>query len=203
MDAGKKPRIVVGMSGATGQIYGIRLVETLKAMGAEVHLVMSDWARRTTSLETQYTPEEVESLADYVYDNRDVGAAIASGSFHHDGMVIVPCSVKTLSGVANSWNENLLIRAADVTLKERKRLVLVVRETPLHRGHLELMLRAVDIGATILPPMPAFYYRPRAVNDIVIHTVARILDALDVRQELIKEWTGVSEVLHGEDLQVI
>lgn len=181
-------RIVIGLSGASGQIYGVRLLEESKALGAEVHLIMSEWAKKTMAMETEYDPEVVQKLADCVYDNHNLGASIASGSYHHQGMVIAPCSIKTLSGIANSWNENLLIRAADVTLKEHRPLILVVRETPLHRGHLELMLKAEMMGATILPPMPVFYNRPAQISDLVDYTVGRILDYLGFEQQLMPEW---------------
>ncbi|MGI6284697.1 UbiX family flavin prenyltransferase [Neomoorella humiferrea] len=199
----KKTKIVVGMSGATGQIYGIRLIEELKALGAEIHLVMSEWAKKTILMETDYEPEEIESLADYAYENYNVGAAIASGSFRHQGMVIAPCSIKTLSGIANSWNDNLLIRAADVTLKEHRPLILVVRETPLHRGHIELMLKADMMGATILPPLPAFYNHPATINDLVNHTVGRILDHLGFEQKLAAEWQGKGVPLRKDNLRAI
>lgn len=185
-------RIVVGISGATGAIYGIRLLEVLRKLGEiDIHLVVSNPAKQTIALETDYTMEQVESYAHHVYRATDIAAAISSGSFKTDGMVIIPCSIKTLSGIANSYDESLLVRAADVTLKERRRLVLVVRETPLHSGHLRLMTQATEMGAIIFPPMPAFYHRPQTVDDIVNQTVGRVLDLLGVdHADLFKRWSG-------------
>jgi 4-hydroxy-3-polyprenylbenzoate decarboxylase len=183
-------RLVVGISGASAAIYGIRLLEVLKETDVETHLVISSAAKRIILMETDFAIEEVEAMADHVYDIDDVGAAIASGSFKTDGMVIIPCSIKSLSAIANSYNADLLVRAADVTLKERRRLVAVVRETPLHKGHLQLMLRLTDMGAIIFPPLPAFYHRPKTVEDIVGHTVGRILDLFDVDHALFERWSG-------------
>jgi 4-hydroxy-3-polyprenylbenzoate decarboxylase len=178
----KKPsRLVVGLSGASGIIYGIRLLQILRDMpDVESHLIVSSAARRTLEYETDWKLRDVVALADYSYPFRDVGAAPASGSFRTLGMVVLPCSMRTLSGVALSSDENLLIRAATVTLKERRRLVLVTRETPLHLGHLRLMVQAAEIGAVIAPPVPAFYTRPESVGELVDHTVHRILDLLDL-----------------------
>ena len=183
-------RLIVGMSGASAAIYGIRLLEVLKETDVETHLVISSAAKKIILLETDFKVEEVEALADHVYDKDDIGAAIASGSFKTDGMVIIPCSIKSLSAIANSYGANLLLRAADVTLKERRRLVAVVRETPLHRGHLQLMLRLTDMGAIIFPPLPAFYHRPKTVEDIVDHTVGRVLDLFGVDHALFERWSG-------------
>jgi len=183
-------RLVVGISGASAAIYGIRLLEVLKETDVETHLVISSAAERIILTETDFTVEEVAAMADHVYDIDDVGATIASGSFKTDGMVIIPCSIKSLSAIANSYNADLLVRAADVTLKERRRLVAVVRETPLHGGHLQLMLRLTDVGAIIFPPLPAFYHRPKTVEDIVDHTVGRILDLFDVDHALFERWSG-------------
>jgi 4-hydroxy-3-polyprenylbenzoate decarboxylase len=183
-------RLIVGISGASAAIYGIRLLEVLKETDVETHLVISSAAERIILTETDFTVEEVEAMADHVYDIDDVGAAIASGSFKTDGMVIIPCSIKSLSAIANSYDADLLVRAADVTLKERRRLVAVVRETPLHRGHLQLMLRLTDMGAIIFPPLPAFYHRPKTVGDIVDHTVGRVLDLFDVDHTLFERWSG-------------
>src|SRR3954463_7953698 len=161
-------RIVVGISGASGAIYGVRLLEVLRAMdGIETHLIMSTGAKLTISYETDRDVDEVAGLADVVHDERDLAAGLASGSFLTAGMVVAPCSMRTLSGVANSANDNLIVRAADVHLKERRPLVLLVRETPLHLGHLRLMTDATENGATILPPLPGFYTRPRTVADLV------------------------------------
>jgi 4-hydroxy-3-polyprenylbenzoate decarboxylase len=183
-------RVVVGLSGATGVIYGIRLLEVLRQKGSiETHLVISNPARDTICLETDYSVAQVEALATRTYDIADLAAAISSGSFRTVGMAVVPCSIKTLSAIANSFNDNLLVRAADVTLKERRRLILVPRETPLHLGHLRLMQQVVEMGAILLPPMPAFYTRPATVDDIVNHTVARLLDLLDIEhQGLAQRW---------------
>lgn len=186
-------RLVVGMSGASAAIYGIRMLEALQRAEVESHLVVTDPARRIIPLETDYQVLEVEALADHVHPIEDVGAAIASGSFKTDGMVIIPCSIKTLSAVANSYNDNLLVRAADVTLKEGRRLVLMVRETPLHKGHLRLMHTAADMGAVIYVPAPAFYIMPKSIDDLVNHTVGKILDLLDVEHSLLNRWHGFVE----------
>lgn len=190
-------RLIVGISGASAAIYGIRLLEVLRGAGSEhveTHLVVSSAAKKIILMETDFTVEEVEAMANYVYDIDDIGAAIASGSFQTDGMVIIPCSIKSLSAIANSYNTNLLLRAADVTLKERRRLVVVVRETPLHKGHLQLMLRLTDMGAIIFPPLPAFYHRPQTVADIVDHTVGRVLDLFGVDHALFERWGGLTKV---------
>jgi 4-hydroxy-3-polyprenylbenzoate decarboxylase len=183
-------RLIVGISGASAAIYGIRLLEVLRESDVETHLVITPVAKEIILLETDFTVEEVEAMATYAYDIDDMGAAIASGSFKTDGMVIIPCSIKSLSAIANSYSANLLLRAADVTLKERRRLVAVVRETPLHRGHLQLMLRLTDMGAIILPPLPAFYNRPKTIEDIIDHTVGRVLDFFDVDHTLFERWGG-------------
>ncbi len=187
-------RIVVGLSGASGAIYGIRVLEALRnAPAVETHLVISSAACRTIELETDYSVAAVQSLADRVYAPGDIGAAIASGSFRAAGMAIVPCSMKTLSAVAHSLGDNLLARAADVTLKERRRLVIVPRETPLHLGHLRLMTEVTEMGAVVAPPMPAFYNRPQTIDELVNQTVSRVLDLLDVElpQDLARRWDGV------------
>jgi 4-hydroxy-3-polyprenylbenzoate decarboxylase len=184
----KGKRIVIGISGATGAIYGIRTLEVLKEAGAETHLILSKAAKRTILMETKCTVDYVESLASFVYDVEDIGAAVASGSFVTEGMLVVPCAIKSLSAIANSYNDNLLIRAADVTLKEARRLVLVVRETPLHKGHLQLMLRAAEMGAVILPPTPAFYHLPESVQQIVDQTVGKALDMFGVEHNLFRRW---------------
>jgi len=184
-------RIVVGITGATGVIYGIRLLEVLKDLKVEAHLILSDAAKRNISIETSFKIERVKRLAYKVYDINDLAAPISSGSFKTDGMVIAPCTIKTLSGIANSYNDNLIIRTADVVLKERRRLILVVRETPLHKGHLGLMCKVADLGGIILPPIPAFYHTPRSIQDIIDHTVGKILDLMDVDHSLFKRWEGV------------
>jgi 4-hydroxy-3-polyprenylbenzoate decarboxylase len=185
-------RIVVGMSGASGQIYGIRLLEVLRAdPQVETHLVMTQAARITIAEETDWSPRDVEALATVSYRPVDVGAAIASGSFETVGMVVVPCSIKSLSAVAHSFADDLLSRAADVQLKEGRPVVLVVRETPLHLGHIELMAQAARIGCVIFPPMPAFYSRPETIDDIVNGTVGRILARLGFENDLYYRWQGM------------
>ena len=184
-----KKRIILGMSGATGQIYGIKMLEILKSIDyVETHLVLTDWARKNIELETDYTTASVADMADYRYDITDLGAAIASGSFVTGGMVVLPCSIKTLSAIVNSFNDNLLIRAADVTLKEKRPLILAVRETPLHTGHLRAMLTAAENGAVIFPPVPTFYNRPSTLDEMALNTVSRILDTLGVKNNLSKRW---------------
>lgn len=182
--------VVIGISGATGVAYGIELLRALRRLGHPTHLIVSEMAARTLALETETTLDELRALADVVHSNKDLAAAVASGSFRTRGMVVAPCSVKTLSGIANAFSYNLLIRAADVTLKERRPLVLVFRETPLHAGHLRLLLQAAETGAVILPPMPAFYHRPRSIDDIIAQTVGRALDQLGIEHDLAARWTG-------------
>lgn len=181
-------RLVVGITGATGAVYGIRLLEFLSKSDVETHLVISRSAEKTIRMETTWTVEQVKALAAVTYNMEDVGADISSGSFHTEGMAVIPCSIKSLSAIANSYNENLLIRAADVTLKERRKLVLVVRETPLHRGHLSLMLNVADAGGVILPPIPAFYFLPKTMDDLINHTVGRVLDVFGVDHSLFNRW---------------
>jgi 4-hydroxy-3-polyprenylbenzoate decarboxylase len=185
-------RIVVGISGASGAIYGIRLVEALAAYAdTEVHLVMSKGAEATISYETKRTPGDVAALAHTVYDERDLAAAIASGTFLTSAMVVAPCSIRSLSAIANSANDNLLVRAADVHLKERRRLVLVVRETPLHLGQLRLMTEVTMSGGIILPPVPGFYTLPESIDDLVDHTVGKVLDAIGLHEhDLFPRWGG-------------
>mgnify|MGYP001437127941 FL=1 len=184
-------RIVVGMSGSSGVIYGIRILEILKENPEiQTHLILSQAAKMNIAIETDWAAQDVEQLADEVHNNKNIGASIASGSFRTDGMIVVPCSMKTLSGIANSYAENLIIRAADVMLKERRRLVIVPRESPLHTGHCELMLKASHIGAIICPPAPAFYTDPKTVDDIINHSVARVLDLFDIESGNLKRWQG-------------
>lgn len=186
-------RLIVGISGATGVIYGIRLLTVLREISdVQTHLVMSPAARQTIVLETNYQIADVQALADIVHPFNDISASIASGSYRTDGMVIVPCTVKTLSGVALSLSANLLLRAADVTLKERRRLVLVFRETPLHLGHLRLLQQATEMGAIVLPPMPAFYHLPQTLDDIIDQTVQRTLDMFDIEwsSDRFPRWNG-------------
>ena len=184
-------RLVVAITGSTGAIYGVRLLEQLRQRSSfELHLILSAPAKRTLAEETDLSVKDVEGLADVVHDNRDIGASVASGSFRTDGMIVAPCSMKTVSALATGHADTLIARAGDVTLKEGRPLIAVVRETPLHLGHLRLLVALAEIGGIILPPMPAFYHRPRTVDDIVNHTVARILDRLGVEQDLVPEWTG-------------
>jgi 4-hydroxy-3-polyprenylbenzoate decarboxylase len=185
-------RLVVGITGASGVILGIRLLQVVRqAQLAETHVVISAAAKATITQETDWKVSDVTALADTVYDTRDVGAAIASGSFVTVGMVIIPCSIKTLSAVANSYSAELIARAADVTLKEGRPLALVVRETPLHLGHLRLMERAAEMGAVILPPMPAFYAHPQTMDDVVDNMVGRVLLRLGIENELYLKWGGM------------
>lgn len=182
--------LVVAITGATGVIYGVELLRVLKDLGQPAHLILSEAAGLNLSIETDYSLEEVRSLATTVYSNKDVGAAVASGSFRTRGMIVAPCTVKTLSAIANSFTYNLVVRAADVQLKEGRKLVLLVRETPLHKGHLELMTRAADCGATILPPMPAFYHRPQTIMDLVHQTIGKALDQVGIEHDLFRRWNG-------------
>ena len=193
-------RLVIGISGSTGAIYGIRLLEVLKGVPeVETHLVISRAGKRTLAEETDLTVRDVEALATRVYDDRDIGAALASGSFKTAGMVIAPCSMKMVSALANSFASTLIARAGDVTLKEGRTLVAVVRETPLHVGHLRQMLALAEIGGVILPPMPAFYHRPKTIDDIVNHTVGRILDRFGIPHTLVREWTGTGRAREPRD----
>ncbi|MBW2438000.1 MAG: UbiX family flavin prenyltransferase, partial [Deltaproteobacteria bacterium] len=167
-------RIVVGISGASGVTYGVRLLELLSETDFETHLIISKAGRLNIEIETDYRPDAVEAMADFVYDHKDMAASLSSGSFLTEGMVVVPCTIKSLSGIANSYNENLLVRAADVTLKEKRKLVLVVRETPLHVGHLRLMTLAAEMGAHLLPPVPSFYHQPKTLEDIIDQTIGKV-----------------------------
>ena len=183
--------LIIGITGATGAIYGIRLLEVLGAMkDIETHLVISDAGKASITYETGWKVEDIKALANFHYNIDDIGARLASGSFKRDGMVVAPCSMKTLSALANSYTENLLIRAGDVTLKERKRLVLLVRETPLHIGHLRNMERLSEMGAIIMPPVPAFYHRPKTIQDIIDHTIGKTLDILEIEHDLFRRWSG-------------
>ena len=187
-------RLVIGISGSSGSIYGIRLLEVLRGVpDLETHLIVSQAAKRTIVDETDYTVRDVEALASQTYDDRDIGAALASGSFKTAGMVIAPCSIKTLSALANCFASTLIARAGDVTLKEGRPLVVVVRETPLHVGHLRQMLALAEMGAVILPPVPAFYHRPKTIRDLVDHTVGRVLDRIGIAHGLVTEWTGTGQ----------
>ena len=184
-------RLIIGMSGASGVIYGIRLLEVLSRVEqVETHLVLSDSAKLNIAIETDRSAKEIQALADKVYSNRDIAARLASGSFKTDGMIVAPCAVKTLSAIANSYADSLLVRAADVVLKERRRLVLIPRETPLHVGHCELLLKASQMGAILAPPMPAHYTNPQTVDDLVDHHVGRLLDLFDLDSGLVQRWQG-------------
>jgi 4-hydroxy-3-polyprenylbenzoate decarboxylase len=186
-----KRRIVVGVSGASGSIYGIRLLEQLRRdPGVEIHLVVSASGRRTLVEETDFTLRQVESLAHVVYDDRDVGASLASGSFRTAGMIVAPCSIKTLAALASCHADTLIARAGDVTLKEGRPLLALVREAPLHVGHLRQMLAFAEMGGIVFPPVPAFYQRPKTVAEIVDHTVARVLDRMGLGHDPLPEWTG-------------
>ncbi|SPD73403.1 3-octaprenyl-4-hydroxybenzoate carboxy-lyase [uncultured Desulfobacterium sp.] len=181
-------RIVVGISGASGVVYAVRMLKLLKDCEIETHLIISEAGKRNIEIETDYDVNQVLGLAEYTYDNKNMAAAIASGSFFTEGMVVIPCTVKTLSGIANCYTENLILRAADVTLKERRKLVMVVRETPLHKGHLRLMGMAADMGALILPPVPSFYHQPKTIEDIIDQTIGKIFDHLGIEHNLFRRW---------------
>ncbi|MBP1988801.1 UbiX family flavin prenyltransferase [Paenibacillus eucommiae] len=181
-------KLIVGLSGATGAIYGIRLLEVLKELGVETHLIISSWAQKTIAIETKYTLDEVKKLAAFVHQEGNQAAIVSSGSFKTDGMVILPCSMKTLAAVSHGFADNLLARSADVILKERRKLVIVPREAPLSEIHLENMLRLARMGVVILPPMPAFYNKPETIDDIVLHTVSRILDQFGIDNSVSKRW---------------
>ena len=185
-------RLIIGISGATGAIYGVRLLQVLKsAPDIETHLVMSKAAERTVTYETELTIPQVRAMADVAYNIADIGATVSSGSFQTEGMIIAPCSMKTLATVAHSLSMDLLGRAADVILKERRPLVLLVREAPLHLGHLRLMVQAAEMGAIIVPPVPAFYNFPKTLDDIVNHTVGRVLDLFHIDVDIVKRWQGI------------
>ena len=184
-----KKRIIVGLSGASGVIYGIRMLEHLQSMeDVESHLVMSEGARINIKIETNYDVDAVNGLADVVHRPDNLAASISSGSFRTDGMIVIPCSVKSLSGIVNSYGDNLLARAADVCLKEKRKLVLVVRETPLHKGHLQMMVRADELGALILPPVPAFYHNPESINDLIDQTIGKAFDYFGLDHHLFRRW---------------
>ena len=185
-------RLIVGISGSTGAIYGVRLLEVLHTLpDIEIHLVMSEGARTTISYETDYRLENVIEWAHTVHEARNVGASIASGTFLTAGMIVAPCSMKTLSSIANSYNDNLITRAADVCLKERRRLVLLVRETPLHLGHLRLMTAVTEAGGIILPPVPGFYQKPKTMLDLVDHSLGKALDLFGIEHNLYPRWNGL------------
>ena len=184
-------KIIIAISGASGAIYGIRLLEILKQQNSETHLVLSEGAVLTIKAETKYSIEQVKNLANYNYSNKDIGAAISSGSFKTLGMIIAPCSMKTLSSIAHSMEDNLITRAAGVVLKDRRRLILMIRETPFHIGHIENMLKVANYGGIIAPAIPAFYNNPASIEDIVNHSITRILDFFNIETNLIKRWNGI------------
>ncbi len=186
-------RLIIGISGASGVVYGVRMLEVLREVeGVETHLVMTPAAKKTIVLETDLGVSNVEALANEVHGFGDISASLSSGSYKTTGMVVIPCAMKTLSGIANSYSDNLLLRAADVALKDRRKLVLVVRETPLHLGHLRLMAQVTEMGAILMPPMPAFYHRPKTIDDLINQTVNRVLDVLDIElgKDLFARWEG-------------
>jgi 4-hydroxy-3-polyprenylbenzoate decarboxylase len=191
-------KIVVGISGASGVVYGVKMLKALHECGVETHLVITQSGIKNLHLETDYTMADLEPFASTIYDIDDVGGAVASGSFKVDGMVIAPCSFKTLSAVANSFDYNLLIRAADVNLKERRRVVLLVRETPFHEGHLDLMMRVSRMGGIIMPPVPAFYHMPKTIDDLIDQSVGKVLDLFSIDAKLFRRW-GTQE--EDEDCQ--
>jgi len=184
----KKKRVIIGITGASGVIYGIEMLRELSKKDLETHLIISGSGKKNISFETDYSVAEVESMADKVYDNEDLAAPPASGSFLTNGMIVAPCTIKTLSGIANSYSDNLIVRTADVSLKERRKLVLLVRETPLHKGHLHLMSTAADMGAHILPPIPSFYNHPKTIEDIIHQTIGKVFDYLEIEHDLFERW---------------
>jgi len=184
--------LVIGITGASGVIYGIRLLEVLSAnKDVETHLIISEAGQQIIKHETGWDLKKVISLADAYYDNADIGSRLSSGSFKRDGMVIAPCSMKTLSALANSYTDNLITRCGDITLKERKKLVLLTRETPLHLGHLRNMVKVTEIGGIIMPPVPAFYHKPETISEIIDYTVGRVLDIYDIKHDLLPRWAGL------------
>ncbi len=184
--------LVIGITGASGAIYGIRLLQVLSDMkNIETHLIISQAGEMNIKHETDWKMEDIKAMANFNYGIDDIGACLASGSFRGDGMIIAPCSIKTMSALANSFTHNLITRAADVNLKERRKLVLLVRETPLHLGHLRNMERLAEIGAIIMPPIPAFYHRPNTVQDIIDQTIGKVLDILDIEHHLFLRWSGI------------
>lgn len=191
MTSDNKKKLLVAISGASGAIYGIRLLEILRQLNIESHLIISKSAHLTILHETDYSIQQVQDLADYCYKISDIGCRIACGSFRTFGMIIAPCSMRTLASVAGSIENNLISRAAGVILKEQRKLVLMIRETPLHRGHLENMLKVTSYGGIIAPPVPAFYNLPKTLDDIINHSILRVLDIFDIDNSLIKRWDGL------------
>lgn len=189
---GTKPRLIVGLSGSSGLPYGIRLLEVLRKLGThEIHLILTDAAKLNISVETDRRVKDVERLADVVHNVMNISASIASGSFKTEGMIVAPCSIRTLSAIVHSYADNLLVRAADVVLKERRRLVVMPRETPLHVGHCKLLYEASQMGVIVFPPMPTFYGRPRTIDEMVDTTVGRVLDLFGIDCGLVKRWEGI------------
>ncbi|WP_457552037.1 UbiX family flavin prenyltransferase [Desulfobacula sp.] len=187
-------RLIVGITGASGVIYGIRMLEVLKNTDIETHLIISEPGKLNIKIETKYDVDDVLAMADVSYSIKDIAASIASGSFLTMGMVVAPCTIKTLSGIANSYTDNLLIRAADVQLKENRKLALMFRETPLHKGHLRLLTMAADMGAVIIPPVPAFYHHPKTIDDIINQSVGKVLDYIGIEHVLFKRWDGYGRI---------
>ena len=184
-------RLIVAITGASGVIYGIRTLERLRQIAdVRSHVIITPSAYRTALAEVDYSPDEIKALADHLYNHKDIGAAISSGSFQTDGMIVAPCSIKTLSAIANCFNAELIARSADVCLKERRRVVLLLRETPFHAGHIRLMDQATQSGAIIMPPVPGLYTRPQTVDDIIDQSVGRALDLLGIHSPTVKRWTG-------------
>ena len=181
-------KLIVAITGASGVIYGIKMLQALKKTPYEIHLILSESGSRNIELETGMKPQEIRGIADHTYLNAELEGPLASGSFITEGMIVIPCTVKTLSGIANCYADNLIVRAADVTLKEKRKLVLVVRETPLHLGHLRLMKMAAEMGAHILPPIPSFYHQPKTIDDIIDQTIGKIFDYFAIEHDLFKRW---------------
>ena len=181
-------KLIVAITGASGVIYGIKMLQALKKTPYEIHLILSESGSRNIELETGMKPQEIRGIADHTYLNAELEGPLASGSFITEGMIVIPCTVKTLSGIANCYADNLIVRAADVTLKEKRKLVLVVRETPLHQGHLRLMKMAAEMGAHILPPIPSFYHQPKTIDDIIDQTIGKIFDYFAIEHDLFKRW---------------
>lgn len=187
----EKKRIVIGISGASGVIYGIRLLEILKKYDNwEKHLILTESGKKNIEIETEFSADDVAGMSNFFYNNNEMSAPLASGSFLTEAMVVIPCTIKTLSGIANSYSETLIVRCADVHLKERRKLILVVRETPFHSGHLSLMKRASDMGALILPPIPSFYHKPKSIMDIIDQTIGKVFDFVGINHSLFKRWRG-------------
>lgn len=192
-------RLVVGISGASGAIYGVRLLEVLKSKGVETHLIITPWGEEMIRVETDMSPDDVKNLATQVYDDKDMAARVSSGSFKFDGMVVIPCSMKTISAIANGYASTLLVRAADVTMKEGRKLVVVPRETPVNQVHLKNMLQLAQMGVTVLPAMPGFYHRPISMGDLVDHVVGKVLDQFNIEHNLYKRWQPMRGQQHLAD----